>query len=210
MTINFETIEPREVIQADKLNDIFNLTGSLFTDENMRHGALQRRHFEEAKTFNDPINTVSTGSSTVVTSSTGWETVQQINQLNVFRDRPEVFRCNFQAEVSGSTITGTSNVQKASQFALFRVYLDGVGQIGPIFTLGATGITNGNGGTNNSITIHYEKLLMRQYYFHPGTSTITSNFFRLEGRVAATGIVPPAAMTIELSNRYGFSVRHKE
>ena len=210
MSITFNTIEPREIIEAQKLNDIFNLTGSLFTDENMRHGALQRRHFEEPKTFNAPINTVSTGSSTVVTSSTGWETVQQINQVNVFRDRPEVFRCNFQAEVSGSTITGISNVQKASQFALFRVWLDGVGQIGNIFTLGAHGVTNGNGGPNNSITIFYEKLLMRQYYFHPGTSNITSNFFRLEGRVAATGIVPPEAMTIELSNRYGFSIRHKE
>jgi hypothetical protein len=209
MSISFNTIEPRVIRDSQKLNDIFSLTGSLLTDENLRYGALQRRHFEEPLTFNIPSTTVSVGDTFTVNDHAAWQTIQQITQTNIFADRPEVFRCNFQAEVIGSTISGTSPNAKASQFTLFRVWLDGVGQIGNIFTLGAHGVTNGNGGPNNFITIQYEKLLIRQYYIYDGTSPFTSSFFRLEGRVADNGL-GAGTTTTELSRRYGFSVRHKE
>lgn len=212
MKINFDSIEPREVIDSQRLNDIFDITGSLtLNDENIRHGGFQRRHFEEGQVFNQAGSTISTGSFVNITSSIGWETVQSISQTNVFGDTPEVFRCNFQAEVTGSTITGNSLTDRASQFALFRVVLDGVGQIGNIFTLGAHGITNGDGGNTNSKTIYFEKLLHRAYYFHDGQTPFTSSFFRLEGRVANNGLagVNEPRMTIALSNRYGFGLKHK-
>lgn len=200
--------EPRQVINAADLNSVFDITGSLTLDDtNVSYGGFQRRHFEGGEIFNQTGTVNSIGGDLTVSSSVAWETVHSVNAVNVFRsDEVEVVRFNFSSNINNITLTGTSAADKATQFILLRVVLDGYGQVGPILTYGAHGVTNGNGGANNAVTSFYDRLMVRTALVHSG-SGFSSNSYRLEARCADNS--GSSSTTFTFGNRIAHFVRHK-